>query len=89
MQGETVSAVIMLPIGTAKALYRRQRDKAKQPARKGEPLLLLRYYSNQIVTAKPPLKKKGSFNTSLVEAAGVEPASESTLTGLSPGAVRI
>jgi len=25
----------------------------------------------------------------MVEAAGVEPASESTLTGLSPGAVRI
>jgi len=32
---------------------------------------------------------KGSDYIVLVEAAGVEPASESTLTGLSPGAVRI
>lgn len=36
-----------------------------------------------------PNNIQSSYLRVMVEAAGVEPASESTLTGLSPGAVRI
>ena len=46
-------------------------------------------YNTQDGHSHVDLDEKSSSKVVLVEAAGVEPASESTLTGLSPGAVRI
>ena len=49
-------------------------------------LFLFRYQSKTI-TAKPPLKKIGLFNTLVVEMRGVEPLSEGSLTELSTSVV--